>query len=267
MIKLQQKVLAMLGAIVMNGCMTVQDSEDERKQFNVIPDSKMNALGAEAYAEIKTKEKISTNASLNEIVSRIGKRIADASGAQFDWEFTVIESPETVNAFCLPGGKIAVYTGILPVAKTEAALAAILGHEVAHAVARHAAERMSQQMVFNASKEIANEIFKDSDKKEAAMSAMGAGAAYGVLLPFSRKHESEADRIGLTYMARAGYNPDAAPDLWNRMAGLEKKKVPEYESTHPSDERREKDLRNAIPDVKDDYDASDKQIDRDLPAI
>ena len=187
----------------------------------------------------------------------IGKRIAKASGASYDWEFTLIES-KNVNAFCLPGGKIGVYTGILKIAKTNAGLAAIMGHEVAHATARHSNERVSQQLLFAGGVMALGTAMKDNNKKNLIMAAIGLGAQFGVLLPYSRKQESEADTIGLKYMARAGYDPREASELWIRMAGLGKS-PPEWLSTHPDPKRRAAQLRDEARTVNDIYNRSQKQ--------
>jgi predicted Zn-dependent protease len=247
----------------MLACVTVPDS-DGRKQLNFIPDAQMNAMGAQAYAEIGQKEKISRDPRLNEMITRIGRRIARASGANFDWEFRVIDDPKTVNAFCLPGGKVAVYTGILPVAKTEAALAAVMGHEVGHAVAKHGAERMSQNVLLQAGILAGGLWVENPESRALVMGALGLGAQFGVLLPYSRAHESEADKMGLRYMAEAGYNPEASIGLWERMAKLGGGGVPEFMSTHPSSVRRAEDLREGQREVEGLYARSEKQVDRSL---
>lgn len=239
-------------------CTTVPVTE--RSQANLIPDSQMNAMGVEAFKEVLAKEKISSNPTLIEMVTRIGKRIANASGENFSWEFKVIENAKTVNAFCLPGGKVAVYTGILPVAKNEAALAAVMGHEVAHAVARHGAERMTQQLALTGGLMVLDTtLLKDNKYRALIIGALGVGANFGVMLPYSRVHEAEADRIGLMYMAKAGYDPREAPELWLRMAKLGGAAPPEFMSTHPDPVKRSEALRSRIAEVMPQYEQSAKQ--------
>ena len=206
-------------------------------------------MGQQAYQEILSKEKESTNRPLRAIVERVGHRIAAASAMpNLDWEFKLIESDQ-VNAFCLPGGKIAVYTGILPIMKNEAGMAAVMGHEVAHATARHGAERMSHQMAAKGMQQVLEYGLQDStpETQKMTMAVFGVGASVGVLLPYSRTHESEADYIGLMYMARAGYDPRAAVSFWEKMAAQGGKQPPEFLSTHPSHQTRIHDLKVNMP--------------------
>lgn len=236
-----------------------------RSAFIVVPEGQMHTLGVQAYGQMKKKAKISTDKKIREAVVRIGKRIAAASGANFKWEFEVFDAPKTINAFCLPGGKIGVYTGILPVAKTEAGLAAVLGHEVAHAILRHGAERMSQGIVTKAGVGLTGIVLGKSKHSGTIMGALGVGAQFGVLLPFSRKHESEADFVGTEYMAKAGYNPRAAVRLWNRMARLSKgKSAPEIMSTHPDPTRRAGELKQNMAKYWKIFQQSQKQPERNL---
>ncbi len=229
-------------AAVCSGIACVTSPETGRSQLSLVPDSQMNAMGEEAYNEVLSTAKISRNSQLNSEIARMGRRIAEASGVNYSWEFNVIDEPQTVNAFCLPGGKVAVYTGIIPVAKNNAALAAVMGHEVAHAVLRHSAERMSQQMVMQLGLTAASLSFSDSQYKNTIAGILGLGAQFGVSLPFSRYHESEADRVGLEYMAKAGYDPREAIGLWQRMGGMGGGRPPEILSTHPDPINRAKEL-------------------------
>lgn len=252
----KQIAYGILSAVVLGtaaGCVT---SPTGRTQLSLVPDSQMNSMGDQAYQEMLSKSKLSKNTRLNSEVIEIGRRIAQASGANFDWEFNVIDEPGTVNAFCLPGGKVAVYTGIIPVAKNNAALAAVMGHEVAHAVLKHSAERMSQQMVMEMGLAATSLTFKNSKHKEAIAGALGIGAQFGVALPFSRYHESEADRLGLEYMAKAGYDPQEAVGLWERMGALGGGRPPEILSTHPDPSRRAKDLSKHMAKAMSLYQAS-----------
>lgn len=205
-------------------------------------------MGLQAYQEVLTTEKIINNGPQAEMVKRVAQRIATAADADaarrgaalgFDWQVSLIDSPQ-VNAWCMPGGKMGVYTGILPVAKTEAGLAVVMGHEVAHAVARHGGERVTQQLGAEVILQVIDlGLSKTSAAThQAVMAGLGAGAQVGVLLPFSRQHESEADHIGLLIMAEAGYDPREAPKLWERMSQLGGEKPPEFLSTHPSNETR-----------------------------
>ncbi len=221
-------------------CVTTE--ETGRTQLNLVSDSQMNTMGAQAYRDLLSKAKLSRNPQVTKTVTQIGEKIALASGVNYEWEFQVIDDPKTVNAFCLPGGKVAVYTGILPIAENNAALAAVMGHEVAHAVLRHSAERMSQQMVLQLGIAAASLTFEDSRYRNTIAGILGVGALYGLSLPFSRFHETEADRVGLTYMAKAGFNPEESVYLWERM-GQTGGRTPEILSTHPDPFRRAKDLR------------------------
>jgi predicted Zn-dependent protease len=196
-------------------------------------------------------------------LQKVGKRIAavtakDMPNAQ--WEFVVFESKEA-NAFCLPGGKVGVYTGILPVTKDEAGLATVIGHEVAHAVARHGAERMSEAYVLQTGGSLLGAgmgVAKTDPRwQAAAMTAYGLGAQMGRELPHNRKQESEADQIGLMYMARAGYNPEAAVDFWKRFSEFNQQQgasgTPAFLRTHPTDETRIRQLQEWMPKAKAEY--------------
>lgn len=250
----------------LEACVT---NSEGRKSFNVIGDGQMNALGEDAYKEVLTKAQkegklLPKSSAKHEAVERIGQRIAAASKANFKWEFSVIDEPKTVNAFCLPGGKIAVYTGIMPVAQTEAALAAVMGHEVAHATMRHGAERMSQQLAIAGLATAADISLKDNKNRDLWMAALAVGANFGVILPYGRGHETEADSVGLRYAAAAGYDPAAAPELWKRM-GASGMSPPEFMSTHPDPSNRSRALAAMQETVKPLYEASEKQADRPLP--
>lgn len=220
-------------------CVTVDGSG--RRAINFVGDGQANQIGETAYKEMLGKEKISRDPRINSIVADISKRIASASGANFKWEFKVLESDQ-VNAFCLPGGKIAVYTGILKPAQNTAGLAAVIGHEVAHAVARHSAERMSHSMITQTGLGLVGALFQDKTTRGGVMAALGLGTSLGIMMPFSRKHEREADSLGLMYMAKAGYDPSEASRLWTRMGAGGKSSVPQILSTHPSSTSRSNDL-------------------------
>ncbi len=221
-------------------------------------------LGTQAYSQVKSDPKVRLSQDPHEIdpVKRVAGHIIEAAkrskyadmAKQFQWEVTVIKDDKTMNAFALPGGKIAVYTGIFPVAKTEAGLAAVLGHEVTHALARHGAERMSESQLTNAALEVAGAALGAGGSNpllsQAAMAALGAGAQVGVLLPFSRAHESEADYIGVLLAADAGYDPQESIHLWERMEQLSGGGGPaEFLSTHPGHETRIQQLKKWMPEA------------------
>jgi len=207
---------------------------------NFLPFNQEKQLGEQAYAEIKKTEKISKDPRINEIVVRIGKQIAAAANRpEFEWEFTVFESSQ-INAFCLPGGKVGVYTGILPVAANEAGLAVIMGHEVAHATEHHGAKRVSQGLLIQGGLALTDLLLlKDNKFREIALPLLGITAAGAVALPFSRHNENDADAVGVRFMAQAGWDPSEAPELWRRFAkAKDGKGPPEFMSTHPSDQTR-----------------------------
>jgi predicted Zn-dependent protease len=210
-------------------------------------------MGLDAYRQILKKSKISTDPALNEQVTRVGRSIAAASGRQdYQWEFNVIEDKQ-VNAFCLPGGKVGVYTGILPVTRDDPGLSAVLGHEVAHATARHGGERMSQGLLVQTGLAATQVALSRGDPRtvQQVTALLGAGATVGLILPWGRQQESEADHLGLIYMARAGYHPTAARDLWVRMAESSRGQArqPEFLSTHPAPETRIRQIEAWIPEA------------------
>ncbi|MGH7789370.1 MAG: M48 family metallopeptidase [Candidatus Binatia bacterium] len=245
---------AVVGLLVAGtqGCSTVPYTN--RSQLMLMSESEDLQLGAAAYQQVLKKEKISANAEAKAVVQRVGQRIANvADKPSYQWEFTVIDDPTQANAFCLPGGKVAVYTGIFPIARDEAGLAAVIGHEVAHALARHGAERMSQGTLLQAGG-VAVAVAAGSASpvtQQAVMQAYGLGATVGVALPFNRSQESEADHIGLILMAKAGYDPEAAIGLWQRMAAMERGNAPpEWLSTHPAPDTRQEDIREWLADAR-----------------
>jgi len=212
-------------------------------------------MGLATYRQVLKKAKLSTDPVATEQVRRVGRRIAEATGrTDYQWEFNLIEDKQ-VNAFCLPGGKVAVYTGILPVTRDDAHLAAVLGHEVAHAIARHGGERWSQDFFYQGGLAVTQVLLalarSDPATVQQATAYLGAGAAVGLLLPWSRTQESEADHLGLIFMAKAGYDPHAVLDLWNRMAEAAKgrDRPPEYLSTHPSEATRIKQIKAWMPEA------------------
>ena len=220
------------------------------------------AMGVQAYREVLTSRPVIRSGRDYELVRRCAERLAGATGTSgrgFQWEVSLIDEPRQVNAFCLPGGKIAVYTGILPVAKSEAGLAVVMGHEMAHATLRHGSERILQQQSTNTILTGVNFSTMDMDygQRRMIMGALGAGAQFGVLLPFSRDHESEADKVGLRYMAAAGYDPREAVPFWQRMGRASNgSQPPQFASTHPSHETRIKRLKEELPNAMKIYESS-----------
>lgn len=244
--------------VAVSGCQTVPVSGRKRIAM-VTPESQEIAMGEQAYEQILAEEALSNNADAVAMVERVGRRIAAVAGRDdYDWEFKLVAGP-TKNAFCLPGGKVAVHEGILPICQNEAGLAVVMSHEIAHALARHGGERMNQQMVVNGVKSVGgllgNKYLGGEDGKldpktlEYVGLAYGLGTQYGVVLPYSRKHETEADLIGLQLMAKAGYDPSEAPMFWDRFSQESGPKPPEFFSTHPSDMRRAIELRERLPDA------------------
>lgn len=243
-----------LAVLLLAGCQNVPLTG--RSQLQMISEKQERSMGLSSFREIMDKEKLSHDAAQNERLQRIGARIAAATGRDdYQWEFKLIDDDDALNAFCLPGGKVAVYTGLLPVAQDDAGLAAVIGHEVAHAIARHGGERLSQEILVAGVTAATVVATRDSKKRDLYAGLLGAGAAVGFLLPYSRLHESEADRMGLIYMAKAGYDPRAAVGLWQRMAaaGQGKSKPPEFLSTHPADETRIKGIERWLPEALSHY--------------
>lgn len=239
-------------------------------------------LGSQAYSQVKSDPNVRLSQDPREVepVKRVAARIIEAAkrskyaemAKEFQWEVTVIKEDKTMNAFALPGGKIAVYTGIFPVAKTEAGLAAVMGHEVVHALARHGAERMSQTQATNIALQGAQIGLGMSGTNpmlgQAAMAALGAGAQVGLLLPYSRAHESEADYIGILLAADAGYDPQESVRLWERMAQASGGGGPaEFLSTHPGHETRIEQLKKWMPEALALYQRAARVPPADLPPI
>lgn len=206
-------------------------------------------MGAQAYADVKAKSKLSKEAAANALVRRVGERVAKAADRpDYRWEFILIDDPKTVNAFCLPGGRVAVYTGILPITRDENGLAVVLSHEVSHALARHGAERMSDQMAAG----LIEQAAVLAGVINTAEGLRNVELVYGVAgeLPHSRKQESEADHIGLILMAKAGYDPRGALEFWQRMAKANAgSSPPAFLSDHPSDEKRLSQIRAELPEA------------------
>lgn len=250
-----KRVLVPLLLLAAAACETVPVTG--RSQLVLIPEGTEVAMGLDSYQQVLHSSKVSADPRLNEQVTRVGRRIATATGRNdYQWEFKVIEDQQ-VNAFCMPGGKVAVYTGILPITRDDAGLAAVLGHEVSHAIARHGGERLSQSLVVQGGLAATQAALAQRDPVvvQSVTALLGAGASVGLLLPWSRAQESEADHLGLIYMAQAGYDPHAARDLWVRMseASRSSAKPPEFLSTHPSDATRIAQIEGWLPEALKQY--------------
>jgi predicted Zn-dependent protease len=234
-----------------------------RKQVSLLPASQMFAMSYQQYDEFLKEHPLSTDAQKTALVKNVGHRIqkavedylAEKGMSQqlegYAWEFNLVED-EQMNAWCMPGGKVVVYTGLLPVTRDEAGLAVVMGHEIAHAVADHGNERVSQMLLTQLGGVALSVALKDKPEQTQAiwMTAFGVGSQLGVLMPYSRLHESEADHLGLIFMAMAGYDPHEAIRFWERMSDVKQGQAPpEFLSTHPSDNRRIRDITRLIPEA------------------
>ena len=259
--KTKKSILLFLFALFL-GCKT--NTLTGKNTLNFFGNNKqIFAMSLQQYATFLKENKIVTDSDEAKLIATIGADIANAAQQYFsfkgqpnslddyNWEYNLVNSDQ-VNAWCMPGGKIVFYTGIMPIAKNPDGIAAIMGHEVAHALADHGAQRMSLGIVQQAGGIIATEATKNQEaqKRDRIMKAYGFGSTVGGMLPFSRKHETEADKIGLELMTLAGYNPEEAPKLWERMKAQSKGGQPEFLSTHPSEERRIANLKQWIPQAK-----------------
>jgi predicted Zn-dependent protease len=254
-------VLLLGGLLFIYACATVPVTG--RSQLSLISNVEIIPMVNQQYSEVIKTGPLSKNTEQTAMIRRVGVNIQKAVEqymaeknlssqlAGFEWEFNLIEDPKTVNAWCMPGGKVAFYTGILPICKDEVGVAVVMGHEVAHAIANHGRERMSQQMVAQYGIQTLGALMGQNPSlgNELLLQAVGAGTSLG-MLKFSRQHESEADHMGLIFMAMAGYDPNEAPKFWERMSSMSGGQAPpEFLSTHPSHETRVKDLQSWIPEA------------------
>ncbi|MEW5724362.1 MAG: M48 family metallopeptidase [Thermodesulfobacteriota bacterium] len=255
--------LAVLAVVLAAACATVPLTG--RTQLSLVSDSTLLQMSLTQYQQVLSESKLSRDQRQVAMIRRVGQRIASATEdflrvnglghevANYKWEFNLIEDNETMNAWCMPGGKIAFYTGILPVCQDETGVAVVMGHEVAHAVAKHGNERMSQGLLFQLGGLALALALSDypAETQQLFLTVFGVGATVGVLLPYSRAHEYEADRIGLTLMAKAGYDPRAAVGLWERMNKIaqEKGQPPEFLSTHPAPANRIEEIKRFLPEA------------------
>lgn len=261
---MSNKIIFLAVFLILSACAKVPLTG--RKQFIAIPGNEINALGVDAYKQVINETGLSKNPQYIDQVNRVGIRITAAVEKYlsqnnllnridgYKWEYNVLTSKE-MNAFCLPGGKIAFYEGIMPVCQDDNGVAVVMSHEIAHAIAQHGNERMSQALLVNMggtalSVALANE---PAMTQNLAMAAFGLGSQVGVMLPYSRLHESEADELGLYFMAMAGYNPQSAPEFWKRMLNQGGERPPEFLSTHPDPENRIEDLNRHMPKAMEYY--------------
>jgi predicted Zn-dependent protease len=257
-----KRILFLLVVVVVlaGGCSTVPLTG--RKQLSIIPESEMISMGLTSYQEFMKENKLSGDKVNSAVVKQVGTDLSNAVEAYFaengikdrlqgyQWEYALVDN-NVPNAFCLPGGKVVIYTGILPYTADKNGLAVVISHEIAHAVARHGNERMSQQMLIQLGGMALSEAIKTKpeETKTIYSTVFGMGAQVGLILPYSREHEFEADKLGLIFMAMAGYDPQTAVSFWERMSTIGGQKPPEFLSTHPSDASRIAAIKAALPDV------------------
>jgi predicted Zn-dependent protease len=260
---MNMKKYLLFGAIllVLVGCSTV--ALTGRKQIMLVSDAQILEASNLHYAEFMSTAKLSTNTAATKQIQKIGVNIAtavetylkengrEADLAGFSWAFSLVEDPN-INAFCVPGGKVVFYEGILPICADENGLAVVMGHEIAHAVAKHGNERMSQQILAQTGMSVAGVALSSTSEltQQLMGSVFGLGVNYGLILPYSRKHEYEADRLGMIFMAMAGYDPAGAVAFWERMTAGKDGSVPEFLSTHPSDTKRIQAMQKVLPEAQ-----------------
>lgn len=258
---LKVSVIVFVTAVLIYSCSTVPLTG--RKQLSLVPESEMISMSFTNYTEFMKENPVSTDKANVALVQEVGKNISNAVIKYFadnnlssrldgyKWEFNLVKNDTTPNAWCMPGGKVVVYSGILPYTKDQNGLAVVVSHEIAHAVARHGNERMSQEMLAQYGNIALSEALKNKPQETQSIfgSAYGLGAQFGVMLPFSREHELEADKLGLIFMAMAGYDPQTAIAFWERMGSMGGQKPPEFMSTHPSDATRIQKIKDAMPEA------------------
>jgi metalloendopeptidase OMA1, mitochondrial len=242
-------IICVLGAglFVITGCSTVPYSGRTRVAL-MVSETEERQLGLNAWNEIKKKERVSNNQQYNEALTRVGRNLAKAiKQPGFNWEFVVFDSA-TPNAFCLPGGKVGVYSGLFKYTANDAELASVVGHEIAHAIARHGGERMTNAMIQQG---LAKGVELSTENNQLAMTAYGMASNVGAMLPYSRTHEYEADYLGLIFLAKAGYSPREALKFWKKFGALSKISVlEEFFSTHPAGDNRIEELQKKLPEAE-----------------
>ena len=253
--------------VILTACSTVPLTN--RRQFTAIPSQQMLSLGTQSYQQVLSQEQVSSNQSDVRAIRQVGRRVTEAVEeylrqigrenivADYKWEFNLLKGDQ-INAWAIPGGKIAFYEGIMPICQSDDGIAVVMAHEIAHAIADHANERMSQQLSLQLGGMALSQALKQESEttSQLAMAAFGVGSQLGVLLPYSRKHEQEADELGLYFMAMAGYDPREAPRLWQRMSQASPNRTPEFLSTHPNPESRIQFLERKMPKALEYYKAN-----------
>ena len=254
-------IIVAMAASLLQGCSVVPLTG--RKQLSLVPESEMISMSLTNYGDFLKQNTLSTDKANSAMVREVGAKISAAVIKYFtdnnladrlqgyQWEFNLVKNDTTINAWCMPGGKVVVYSGLLPVTKDKNGLAVVMSHEIAHAVARHGNERMSQELLTQYGSLALNGALKSKPEqtKNIFNMAYGVGAQYAVLLPYSREHELEADKLGLIFMAMAGFDPQTAVPFWERMAKSGGSKPPEFLSTHPSDQTRIDKIKAALPEA------------------
>ena len=251
----------LLSCLMLFFCSCSEVAITGRKQFNIVPDYLIHSMSFNSYRQFLNENKLSTNDEQRQMVRRVGIRIQKAlekycsrNGcldelSDYAWEFNLVEDP-AINAWAMPGGKVVVYTGLLKVAQDETGLAVVMGHEIAHAFVKHGAERMSQGLMIDMGNVALSAALESRPEQtqQLFMTSYGLGTQIGILLPYSRMHETEADHLGLIFMAMAGYNPQAAVGFWQRMAASKQGAAPpEFLSTHPADAKRINKIKELMP--------------------
>ena len=253
-------ILILAFSVFTNSCSTVPVTG--RNQLSIIPASQLMSMSFQQYDEFLKENKVSNDAKQSATIKKVGLKIQKAVEQYlatknlsshldgYSWEYNLVDN-EQANAWCMPGGKVVFYTGILPICKDEAGIATVMGHEIAHAIAEHGGERMSQGLIVQLGGMGLQAALQNEPAltQQLALTAFGIGSQLGVTLPFSRLHESEADHMGLIFMAMAGYNPNAAVEFWQRMAAQGGEAPSEFLSTHPSNQTRINDLKKLIPEA------------------
>ena len=262
------RVIQLAFVLLIAGCSSVAGTG--RSQLNMISPEEERQLGIDAFNQATAEVELVRSGPALEMVERIGWRILGAAYVLYpeievdeeDWVFVLIDDDDVANAWAAPGGKVAIYTGILPITQTEAGLAVVVAHEVAHVLARHSAEQVTHAMLMQGIMVAGTELIEDEDTRAMAMQALGIGGVIGVALPFSRVHESEADELGLFLMAEAGYDPRVAIDVWTRMEEAQEIRTPEFLSTHPSPASRIEEFRALMPEAMELYREAEAARDR-----
>ena len=267
---MKRTLLPLALAFLLPACVT--NPYNNRSQLMLVSEDEELKMGVDGYAQVTQQEPINTDADLNAPLLRVGKAIAAAADewraengdAPYQWEFKLIGDDATINAWCMPGGKIAFYTGIYPILEDEAGMAIVMGHEVSHAMLRHGGERMSHEMAAGIGLGVAGILAADSEYRDLGLAALGAGVTVGFILPYSREHESDADQLGLMLAARAGYDPRNGVRIWQNMSKLGGAPT-EWLSTHPNPDTRIEQMEAWMPEMTAIYERSKRMPNAPLP--